>query len=263
MKVADAAALQLPWWARDGGQVRFECTGCGKCCQNEGEVWLNVDEFVDITRHLETNHSTFLDIYAAEVRTDWVRLKEKSSTSSALGSTSSVNVDSCIFLGDDGKTCSIYKHRPVQCKTYPYWPSLLASPEKWADEAATKEKEWTPAGGGCEGISLASQLSQPSPPVAVSADTIHRNSLLDTMYHDAFPFMGSGDDVKRLLARAGAIDRLVRATSAWVQDFVLKYRLCPFADEVFKQDSIRYRVFLRSEPDRILDKLKYEVRPFT
>ncbi len=37
--------------------------------------------------------------------------------------------------------CSVYSARPAQCRSYPFWPSLLHSPESWQQEA-----------GYCEGI---------------------------------------------------------------------------------------------------------------
>ena len=37
----------------------------------------------------------------------------------------------CIFLED--KLCSIYKVRPVQCATYPWWPELM-DPAAWQQE---------------------------------------------------------------------------------------------------------------------------------
>lgn len=39
----------------------------------------------------------------------------------------------CIFLED--KLCSIYKVRPTQCATYPWWPDLM-NPVSWQVEAA-------------------------------------------------------------------------------------------------------------------------------
>jgi Fe-S-cluster containining protein len=39
----------------------------------------------------------------------------------------------CCFLVDN--RCSVYEDRPAQCRTYPFWSLLLASPESWAHEA--------------------------------------------------------------------------------------------------------------------------------
>lgn len=86
---------------------------------------------------------------------------------------------SCIFLHPTSKQCTIYDVRPVQCYTYPFWPSLLKSVEDWNGEAVlpddfliendaiidstTRSEEeddiddnidrhWSPELGGCEGI---------------------------------------------------------------------------------------------------------------
>jgi Fe-S-cluster containining protein len=32
--------------------------------------------------------------------------------------------------------CSVHAARPVQCRTWPFWPRALASPEAWQAEAA-------------------------------------------------------------------------------------------------------------------------------
>lgn len=44
----------------------------------------------------------------------------------------------CVFLRRDtqGKAmCSIYPVRPVQCRTWPFWPENLASRRAWDDAA--------------------------------------------------------------------------------------------------------------------------------
>jgi len=40
----------------------------------------------------------------------------------------------CIFLGEDLK-CTVYEARPDQCRTYPFWPHLLASQLSWEWES--------------------------------------------------------------------------------------------------------------------------------
>ncbi len=75
----------------------------------------------------------------------------------------------CIFLTPSG-SCSIYDVRPVQCSTYPFWPSLLKSKETWNEESVLpddivippreggskqveeEERHWSSEKGGCEGI---------------------------------------------------------------------------------------------------------------
>lgn len=46
----------------------------------------------------------------------------------------------CVFLRSD-KGCRVYAARPLQCRTYPYWPETLRSRAAWRRE-----------GLRCEGI---------------------------------------------------------------------------------------------------------------
>lgn len=112
-------------------------------------------------------------------------------------------MDQCIFLAEDGKRCTIYEVRPVQCRTYPYWTHLISSKERWVGEAVVPVdvpgKHWSPEEGGCEGIN---HVDAPT----INPNTIFRNYELYEQYNDKFPFMATGDDEKRLLAKAGAIE---------------------------------------------------------
>ena len=44
----------------------------------------------------------------------------------------------CTFL-DRANQCRIYRVRPKQCRTYPFWPEVLASRSSWRSEAETCE----------------------------------------------------------------------------------------------------------------------------
>ena len=139
------------WW-KEG--LKFGCTACGRCCQNEGEVWLDADEFADLSTNLKEDPQDVLDKYAEKTMSGWVKMKNQVSDDPKIS-------DRCIFLGPDGKQCSIYESRPIQCRTYPFWPRLLSTPEEWAKEAVqpdtvlieegSSERHWAPATGGCEG----------------------------------------------------------------------------------------------------------------
>ncbi len=44
----------------------------------------------------------------------------------------------CVFLrrDDTGKAlCAIYETRPLQCRTWPYWPENLRTPQTWEKSA--------------------------------------------------------------------------------------------------------------------------------
>ncbi len=48
----------------------------------------------------------------------------------------------CVFLNEKG--CSVYEGRPRQCRTYPFWMSILESEEHWEEE----KKSCPGIGGG-------------------------------------------------------------------------------------------------------------------
>ena len=54
----------------------------------------------------------------------------------------------CVFLRD-GVRCEVYEARPIQCRTFPFWPRNLKTPEAW-HEAARE----------CEGIGRSEELVQ-------------------------------------------------------------------------------------------------------
>lgn len=40
----------------------------------------------------------------------------------------------CVFFDASRGRCAVYHVRPLQCRLFPFWPSLLAHPDNWADE---------------------------------------------------------------------------------------------------------------------------------
>ena len=103
-------------WYKDG--LNFKCQGCGKCCHGfPGYVWLTSKDIKNIANHLKLPISSFLNQYARNVY--------------GLYSLKELNAPSyeCIFF--DNKKCKIYEVRPFQCRSYPFWPQNLSSPEAW------------------------------------------------------------------------------------------------------------------------------------
>jgi len=107
--------------------LKFKCTGCGKCCTGSpGFVWVSAEEIVSIANFLKLSISNFKKRYLRVVDNRFCLTERKK------------NYD-CIFL--DGKKCTIYAHRPTQCKTFPWWIHNISS-----------EAAWQEAGKDCEGI---------------------------------------------------------------------------------------------------------------
>jgi Fe-S-cluster containining protein len=104
----------LPWYEEE--KLKFECTGCGKCCSGKaGFVWITEEEGADMAKLLNLSLSDFKKRYIRIRDKKWALAERK-------------NLD-CIFL--EGKKCKVYAARPEQCKTYPFWPENLNSQESW------------------------------------------------------------------------------------------------------------------------------------
>lgn len=113
-----------PWYEKG---LRFACTACGKCCTGfPGYVWLKEKEAEAIASFLQLPIEEFHLKYTRKLKRGF-SLKEMPKTYD------------CIFFKNH--KCTIYSVRPFQCRSYPWWPSLIASEESWLE-----------AGELCEGI---------------------------------------------------------------------------------------------------------------
>lgn len=102
-------------WYKDG--LRFTCTQCGKCCTGDpGYVWLTDEEVTAIAASLGEPRHEFLAMRTHKAK-GRITLREKA--------------DGDCVLYDPRKGCTVYRHRPMQCRTWPFWESNLESPEKW------------------------------------------------------------------------------------------------------------------------------------
>ncbi|MBP7552280.1 MAG: YkgJ family cysteine cluster protein [Spirochaetes bacterium] len=95
----------------------FSCQRCSNCCRLEpGAVFLTQEDAENISEILNLSLNDFLTKYCREIykgEIPVVALKEKK------------NYD-CI-LWNNG--CTVYNARPIQCRTYPYWPYIVESKE--------------------------------------------------------------------------------------------------------------------------------------
>ncbi|UCG85906.1 MAG: YkgJ family cysteine cluster protein [Gemmatimonadota bacterium] len=108
-----------PWY---GNGLRFECTRSGNCCGGApGVVRVTDEDVAKLARHLNLSDAEFREIYTREVGENELSLKEKS------------NHDCVFFERENG--CSVYKLRPRQCRTWPFWHHVVESPERWSEEA--------------------------------------------------------------------------------------------------------------------------------
>ena len=103
-------------WYRDG--LQFECQACGQCCGGEpGYIWATREEIDRAAEVLGMHVLDFCRMYISEYEQGF-SFREME------------NGDCCMLAG--GK-CRIYVARPLQCRTWPFWPSNVSSPRAWQD----------------------------------------------------------------------------------------------------------------------------------
>ncbi len=117
--VEQGASVQEPWY-RDG--LAFACTRCGHCCTGgSGSVRVSDEEIAALARRLELDEETFRARYTRRLRGGEISLREKQSRD-------------CVFFAR-GHGCVVYADRPRQCRTWPFWSSVVHSRERWEEEA--------------------------------------------------------------------------------------------------------------------------------
>lgn len=108
------SAAPDPWY-RDG--LRFTCTRCGNCCTGApGYVWVDPQE---IERLAEVVGLSIEDFGARYLR----RVGQR------ISLIERPNGDCIFWDGEAG--CTVYEGRPTQCRTWPFWPDTIETPEDW------------------------------------------------------------------------------------------------------------------------------------
>ncbi len=111
LNIPSKAAGAGKWWA-DG--IKFECQGSGNCCLSRGEygfVFLTRDDRKNMAEHLKLTLREFTKQYCDQ-KSGVYHLKEES------------NRTDCVFLKDKNR-CGVYQARPIQCRTWPFWPEVM------------------------------------------------------------------------------------------------------------------------------------------
>jgi len=112
----------VPWYAEG---LRFTCKkNCNKCCfMRKGEcvraTSSDVAKLQCVTKKSVFQICEYTNAIGVVLRTGPCER----------------GLRKCAFL-DPSKPlgCTVYKSRPVQCSTYPWWPEILKSPQTWKAE---------------------------------------------------------------------------------------------------------------------------------
>ena len=123
------AAGRDPFYAQG---LRFSCTRCSACCRFEsGYVFLSKKDASRLMAALNMGYKEFTETYCRWIFSGngiyQLSLKEKSN-------------NDCIFWVQ-GIGCSVYDSRPLQCRAFPFWSSVVNS-----------QKDWKKTGADCPGM---------------------------------------------------------------------------------------------------------------
>ena len=102
--------------------VRFECQGSGNCCVSRGQygfVYLTYKDRNRFAKFFGISLKKFSEKYCVRDRGHFWALKDKAKA--------------CIFLEE--KRCTAYAARPMQCRTWPFWPENMEA-KAWAEVAS-------------------------------------------------------------------------------------------------------------------------------
>tara|TARA_B100001123_G_scaffold376189_1_gene442690 strand:- start:249 stop:689 length:441 start_codon:yes stop_codon:yes gene_type:complete len=101
--------------------TRFECQGSANCCISRGSygyVFLSKKDLSRLSKFFKITLQNF-KLFFCQYTDNFIHLKEIRKNGE------------CIFLKD--KKCTVYKARPTQCRTWPFWPENMKS-KVWNSE---------------------------------------------------------------------------------------------------------------------------------
>ncbi len=104
--------------------IKFKCQGSANCCisrGNHGYVYLSKDDLNKLANFFNLNKNEFKKKYC-KITNGFIHLKEFKK-----------NKGNCLFLINN--RCSVYRARPIQCRTWPFWNENMNA-KTWNKEIA-------------------------------------------------------------------------------------------------------------------------------
>ena len=95
--------------------IKFQCQGSANCCVSRGShgfVFLSTKDLSRLAKYFNISFEEFRTYYC-QSSDGFIHLKEIRKKGE------------CIFLKN--KKCNVYKARPTQCRTWPFWPENMHS----------------------------------------------------------------------------------------------------------------------------------------
>ena len=107
--------------------LKFACTRCSSCCRHEsGYVFLSRKDLASLVLFFKTGQKAFIETFCRWIPslddTEQLSLKEKSDFDCIFWSASA---------NDSNGGCSVYEARPLQCRAFPFWASIVYDKNSW------------------------------------------------------------------------------------------------------------------------------------
>ena len=151
--IGSANETNAPWYASG---LDFTCTTCGNCCTGgPGYVWVTDAEVERAAAHLGLGLPEFKKTYCRRVsgKVSFKEVRRPTGNHDCVFLTE-IPVDPASAAAAAGRelepgdpvpltrrVCGIYPVRPLQCRTWPFWPENLVT-----------ESAWKRAARGCPGM---------------------------------------------------------------------------------------------------------------
>ncbi len=113
----------VAWYAAG---LRFSCQQCGNCCTGDaGFTWVSDAEVRSLAEAQKLDEATFRVRFTLRV---WRNGQHLTSLKDQPGSRGR----ECVFF-QNGTGCTVYDQRPQQCRTWPFWRRIIATPGDWRE----------------------------------------------------------------------------------------------------------------------------------
>ena len=135
--------------------IKFECQGSSNCCVSRnsyGFVYLSNKDIKKLSIFTKLSIKDFEKLYC-EKTNGFIHLKEKNKNGN------------CLFLKE--KKCTVYKARPTQCRTWPFWGENM-NQKKWNQELSKF----------CPGIGKGKIIKKKEIDKNINEDTENENEML-------------------------------------------------------------------------------------
>ena len=101
--------------------MRFQCQpGCIRCCEQKGHVYVTPEDITRLAAHTGLSRAEFQRKYLCGTA-PLLRFRKPRGKQ-------------CAFLTTTG--CSVHAIKPLQCRSFPYWPEILDKPSERKEIAA-------------------------------------------------------------------------------------------------------------------------------